>query len=172
MASKIYTNIETVFTFKDTGASGLGINTNGITLFKGSFSDQYDRGAGAHAALYRWVGQCEMNSAGVVGETVDLYVSPADDTTPNGPGYNSVITSTTKGSASSITGTTQLANLLYMGSIVVDTTDNSKLHTAQGIIFIPSRYMQLVVWNNTTKTLKTTNDINFVSFYPIPFESQ
>lgn len=167
--SKQYTAPESAITFGDSGKT-YTLNTNGTTTLAGAYSGQVDRGAGSFSPLLAWTCTTEMNSAGVVGETVQWYAAPSDGT--NTAGANVFITGTTASAASALTSANALLNLTYIGQIQVDSTDNTKTHTATGTTYLPWRYWQLVMWNATTKTLKATNNITICTFIPVPMEQQ
>lgn len=167
--SKQYTARETAITFQDSSGT-VAINVQNMATVTGSYSAQLDRGSGSTASLYNWRGTVQMNTTGVVGETVDLYIATSDGT--NTDGANNYITGTSASSLGALTSTNALKNLIYIGSVIVDVADANKTHTASGVVFIPTRYMQLVVWNGTTKTLKNTANANTFSLTPIPNEQQ
>ena len=70
------------------------------------------------------------------------------------------------GSANSLT------NMHYMGAVVVDTTSTDTNITKSGQVWIPARYINLVVFNNTADNLRTDTGVHHVGLTPTPHEVQ
>lgn len=167
MASKVYINVETAVAWKVSGGDevidlGATVAADGVRV--GAY---HDWGAAPRAANYMWFLDIDgFDTAPVVGETIDLYVTQSEDATlwdgPESPG------DTSDGAGN----TDRLKNLLFLGSAVVRSTTAADNVTASGVARIPARYFAPVVHNNTADTLLSTADAHEIRFYPIPDEVQ
>ena len=124
---------------------------------------QKDFGAGSTAGLYQWRLTVQFETAPVVGETVDVYLSTSDGTEEDGQ----------EGEADAAVGdTNSLKNMHFIGSLVVTSTDADHDMTASGVCRIPTRYVSPVIHNNTADNLQATNDTGEFTLTPIPDEIQ
>jgi len=163
-ASKEYVAIESALTFADSAQTPTETLTlTALAAAAGRISARHDLGAASHARLYEWRATFQMATAGVVGETIDLYVSTSDGTNPDGE----------EGTVDAALGSTNsLKNMDYIGSVTVDTTSINVDITASGECVINSRYFSVVVHNNTADALKTDTAVHSVKITPIPPEGQ
>lgn len=168
--SNVYTVRGTPITFKDSTGT-YAINIAGAAAGKGSWSAQADLGASPQPSVYGWECNVRMQTNGVLGEHVDFYLAPGDGTDIAGA---PLITSSA-GSLDTLTVTTQLPNLIFLGSVYVDVSDSTKSQSSFGMITVWTRYASLVYFNSTTKqltTTATTANVNYCSLTPLYFQAQ
>lgn len=168
MANKVFQQTETIISWKVSGgdeAIDLG-SANGAAdgVEVGSF---HDWGAAPQARRYMWFMDIDgFDTAPVIGESVDLYVTESEDSTlftgPEAPN------DTTTGAGN----VDRLKNLRYLGSAIVRSTTAADNLTVSGTVEIPARYFAPVVHNNTADKLLSSADAHEVRFYPIPPEIQ
>ncbi len=104
-----------------------------------------------------------MATAGVVGETIDLYISQSDGTNPDGE----------EGTADADVGSiNSLPNMKYIGSITIDTVSIDTDITSSGDFKSSARYFSVVVHNKSADALKTDTAVHTIRITPVPPESQ
>ena len=164
MPDKVYINPETSLLFADTAqAEDYALTLSALAAGAGRISAQADFGAASHSEWFTWRATFQMATAGVVGETIDIYLSTSNGTNPDGE----------EGVADAALGSTDsLRNMHYIGSVVVDTTTINTDISASGVCRIPTRYASVVVHNNTADALKTDTAVHGVVLTPIPPEVQ
>ncbi len=162
MPNKVYIARETPVVWSDT-TGDLAITINNLAAGAGRVGARKDFGAGSTSEFYSWRFTCQFETAPVVGETVDLYLSTSDGTEEDGQ----------VGTAdAALDAEDTLQNLLYLGSLVVTSTDADHDMTVSGTARIPTRYVSPVVWNDTADNLQATNDTGEFTLTPIPPEVQ
>lgn len=162
MATKVYIAPEAAVVFTD-NAGDVVITLQNLAAGAGRISVRHDKGAGSQAIDFEWRATMQFETAPVVGETVDLYISTSDGAQPDGE----------EGAAdAALSSTDKLPNMLYIGSVIVTSVGDATDMTASGMISIPTRYFSVVVHNNTADNLKNTINTCEVTFTPIPPESQ
>lgn len=163
MANKIYVNPETAITFADSAQSPSAIITfSALASGAGRISAQYDRGASARAAWYKWRFTCQLTGTNVVGAVIDLFLATSDGTNIDGE----------VGTSDAALTTDKRRNLLPIGSLTVDQTTSNTTMTASGLLYVPDRYLSLGVWNGTTLAFKTDTAVHKFSLTPMPPEIQ
>ena len=164
MANKIYRAIETALKFADSAQSpDKNLTLSALAAGAGRVSVQHDFGASSFSRLYGWRATVQMATAGVVGETIDIYLSTSDGTNPDGEEGVAV---------AALASSDSLANMHYIGSIVVDTTSTDTDITSSGFCTIDARYASVVLFNNTADALKTDTAVHSVKITPVPSEVQ
>jgi hypothetical protein len=164
VASKIYSAPESVITFQDSSGSAV-LTLQNLGAGVGRYSARYDRGAGSRAAWMwlRFVWQ--METAGVVGETVEVYlISWHEDGSLSDGALG------TSDAALTADLRRNLGNPALIG--IVDKTATTTNIAASGLVFLPSRYVSIGVWNATADNLENTANTSIVSLTPYPFEQQ
>ena len=163
MPNKIYRATETPVVFCESGGTepfGL-IN---LTAGQGRVSDQYDRGVGSLAQLHEIICVFQMETNGVVGEAIEVYLFESDGTYQDG----SVGTT----DASWTTGDKR-RNGMLIGAVIVDTTSTATNIVARfKDVPITSRYYSIGVWNATADNLENTANASRVIVTPQPPEIQ
>lgn len=162
MANKIYVARETAIVWSDT-AGDLVMTLNNLAAGAGRVGAQKDFGAGSTPEWYEWRLTVQFETAPVVGETVQVYLSTSDGTEEDGQ----------EGEADAALGSANsLKNMKLIGVLVVTSTDADHDMTASGICRISTRYVSPVIYNNTADNLQATNDTGEFTLTPIPPESQ
>jgi len=162
MANKVYVARETPIVWGDT-AGDLAMTINNLAAGAGRVGAERDFGAGSTAEWFTWRLTVQFETAPVVGETVDVYLSTSDGTEEDGQ----------EGVANAAVGdNNSLKNMLFIGSLVVTSVAPAHDMTASGVCRIPTRYVSPVIHNNTADNLKATNDTGEFTLTPIPPEVQ
>lgn len=167
MANKILGTVETLVNWAIAGDEVLDLGSSNGAADGVEVGAYHDWGVHPRSFDYMWFMDIDgFDTAPVIGETVDLYVTVGEVTTlftgPEAPG------DTSRGAGN----TDRLRNLLYLGSAVVRSTTAADNLTASSRIHIPQRFFAPVVHNNTADKLLSTADAHTVGFYPIPPEVQ
>lgn len=162
MANKIYQNNETAVDFNSAGS--VVWSWASVAFGAGRKSAQWDRGAGAQAKEFTWFAKTKLQATPVVGETIDLYLARSNDGTAYEGGLSA--------GDGAFTDEDALNNMLFIGSIVVDTTTTDAIH-AGGTFNMDFRYGVLVIWNATAaETLSATAGDHDFDITPTPDEVQ
>ena len=165
--SKQYINPESAITFADSAQTPtVTITLTALQTVTGRVSAQYDRGASARAAHFKWTFTTQLNGTNIVGAEVQLYIARGDGTAAGQIDGNVGTTDAALASANKVN------NLQYLGSLIVDQTTTNTTMTVSGYCFIPSRYISLVVYNATTLPLTTSTSVHTFTLIPTPFEMQ
>lgn len=165
MANKIYTVVEELITFSDSGGSAV-ITLQNLTTGTGRLSARYDRSTGSKPSRARIWGKFQMETAGVVGEQIEVYVVDwSSHATPLGDGA--------LGTADAAFTADQRRNLGAPALIViVDKTTTAADIIGSAIIEVVGRYVSVAVWNATADNLENTANANQVSIEWLPDEIQ
>lgn len=112
----------------------------------------------ARATRYHFRFLVQQETAGVVGETIDLYWKGGDNTDfDNDDGTGDI----------ALSAEDKLKNLKYLGSIVVDEAAADVDLSISGVFENFDRTGQPVVFNNSADNLQATNNVSFVTVTPI-----
>lgn len=162
MANKVYVARETPIVWSDT-VGDLVITLNNLATTVARVGAQKDFGAGSTSEWYEWRLTVQFDTAPVVGETVDIYMSTSNGTEEDGQ----------EGVADADVGDNgSLKNMQFIGSLVVTTATADHDMTTSGICRIATRYVSPVIHNNTANNLQATNDTGEFTLTPIPPEIQ
>jgi hypothetical protein len=161
MANKIYVARETGIVWSDT-TGDLAMTLNNLAAAAVRVGARKDWGAGSTSEWYEWRLTVQFETAPVVGETVNCYISTSDGTEEDGQ----------CGTADAAGDTNMIKNMNFIGSLVVTSTDADHDMTASGICRIPMRYCSPVIHNNTADNLQATNNTGEFTLTPIPPEVQ
>lgn len=141
----------------------MALTFNNLAASAGRVGARKDLGSGSTSEWYSWRLTVQFDTAPVVGETVEIYLSTSDGTEEDGQ----------VGTADAALGSSNdLANLKLIGILTVTSTDADHDMTASGICRIPTRYVSPVIYNNTADNLQATNDVSKFVLVPIPPEIQ
>lgn len=163
MVNKVYINPETSKTWTDTGGD-YAFDLGGLAADGVRASTYGDLGAAPRSEWFRWQLIIDgFDTAPVVGETVNVYISLSDDATV----FDGDV-SGTDGASSTVV----LPNLKYLGTATVQTTTTTDELVVSGIARIPARYVVAVVHNNTADALASSGDAHKFILTPIPAEVQ
>ena len=162
MVNKVYINPEATVTWSDTGGDET-LDLGGLAADAVRVGDRHDFGATARSEWFEWRVLIDgFTAAPVVAEAVDFYISTSDGTIEDGE----------VGTVDAAGATTDLPNLHYIGSAVVQTTTAGDNLQTGGIVRIVSRYASPVVHNNTANVLQSAADNHNFILTPIPPEIQ
>jgi len=168
MANEVYLARGTTIDWLIAGteALDLGDGANGLADAVGVGS-YHDFGAAPQPDEYEMVVDIDgFDTAPVVGETVDFYITEsADASLWTGP-------ETPADTADALGSTVRLPNLMYVGSAVVHTTTAGDNLTAKFVFRSTARYIAPVVHNNTADALLTTADAHRINITPIYYQGQ
>lgn len=120
-------------------------------------SDQHDLGDDPRAHEYRVRVTVQFATAPVVGETVDVYLATSDGEDIDG-GVGAIDAAVTDD---------ELANLIFLGSLVVTSTSASHSMTASFVATILDRYISIVVANETADNLANSDTVSRVVVTPV-----
>lgn len=152
MANEVYQLIGTAVSFSSAG--DVAFSAASVAFGAGRKSAQWDTGVTPQPAEYSWRAKTKLQATPVVGETIDFYMATSDGT---------IIDGTTTAADAAFTDEDALKNMLYLGSLVVDTTGTDSIQ-ASGTFRMHERYGVLVMWNATAaETLSATaGDHDFI----------
>lgn len=161
MADKIYVARETAVKWTDT-AGDEPITLKNLAAGAVRLGDRYDWGAGSTSEWYEWRCTVQFETAPVVGETIDIFLSTSDGAEEDGQ----------LGVADAAGDTNSIKNMHFIGSVVVTSTDADHDMTASGICRIATRYVSPCIHNNTADNLRNDDDMSEFTLTPIPPEVQ
>jgi hypothetical protein len=164
MANKVYVARETPIVWTDSSGD-LAITLNDLAAGAVRVGARKDLGGGttdSTADRYTWRASVQFKTDPAVGESVDIYMATSDGTNPDGE----------VGVADALITTNDLANLVFLGSVIATSTDADHVMTASGIITIATRYVSPVVHNASADNLKATANTSSVTLTPAPPELQ
>ena len=149
MATKdIYVNPGAAKTWKDS-AGDFVMTMASLATAGGRIGAQWDRGAGAQPALYRWQFRWRANTAPTVGNLVRLYLAIGDDGTYISNGL---------GTADAAVASEALCgNCLPIDSVEVTEAVTTRDFVKAGLIWIRSRYVSPIVFNASGVSFHATS---------------
>jgi len=159
----IYNTRETALVFADSSQTpDANLTLSALAADAGRVSDQQDLTA-TSSRMYEWRAVVQFGTAPVAGEAVNSYAAYGDTTVQDG-GVGTM--------DSALGSVNTLPNLHFIGSVVVDTTSTNTDVVASGVFACSSRYITIVVHNNTADALRTSGTVNNVTITPIPDQIQ
>lgn len=162
MVAKFYQNDETQIVWNDTSTPRT-FTLNNLAAGAGRQGDLHDLGASARAHRFAWRAWAPFATTPVFGEGVRVYIKTSDGTIPdNDDGVTDA----------AVSDEDKLANLLQIGTIIVDEEATGVTMVANGLIILPHQWIAPVFWNATADNLVATDDLSGFALTPIPFESQ
>jgi len=152
MTSKAYVLDETTILVNGETGADIVLSGENVAGSAGRVSAVKDWGASAHAFLYGWVCEVQWQTGPGQFATLDLYLAEYDE---------SGVPPADIGTADAALGPVeQLRNLRYLGSVVVEANDTTKM-VASGTYLSTKRYHQWVIYNTAASSINAT-DTNFV----------
>jgi hypothetical protein len=162
MPNRVYRAVESAIVFCESGGTEPFTLIN-LAAGAGRVSDQYDRGAGSLAQLHEITAVFQMETAGVVGEAIEVYLFESDGTYQDG----------TVGVSDAALTTDKRRNGMFVGAVIVDTTSTATNIVARfKDVPITSRYYSVGVWNATADNLENTANASRIIVTPMPPELQ
>lgn len=159
-ASKQYTAPGTPIVFTDSGGN-VNLDLASLAYGTGECSAEYDKGEGSQPDLYRVTASMSWDSAPIANETVEVYVVSHDGTVKPG----GIVDDAAVAAA-------QLLNLGPPACIVVAQSTSQGPYVAQGIAYVPDRYLNVVVYNRSAGDNLENDASCFVTLTPMPPEMQ
>src|SRR5262245_55913036 len=143
MPSKNYTLIEEQILFQDSGGSAV-LALQNLAAGSGRYSDRYDRGTGSKPGWARIYATIQFEATGITGETVEVYVVPwSIHSTPRAAG-GLATTGAALGSDLRRNLNDGIPHLLVKTD---KTTAQTDIIGFAPLVFVPGRYLSVVVWN-------------------------
>lgn len=162
MANLIYQNEGTILSWKDSGGDYV-ITLNNLAAGAGRQGAVHDFGVAARAPRFAWRLGVEFETAPVVGEYVGIFAKTSDGTDPdNDDGTGDA----------AVSAEDKLKNLTQIGSLIVDEAVVDVQMAASGLVLLPHRYFQPVIWNYAADNLQATANINVFTLAPVAYEVQ
>lgn len=161
MANLVYVKRETPVVWTDAGGD-LVITLNNLAAGAVRLGARKDWGAGSTSEWYEWRCTVQFETAPVVGQTVDIYLSTSDGAEEDGQ----------LGAADAAADTDSIRNMKFVGSVAVTSTDADHAMTASGVCRITTRYVSPCIYNHTADNLRADNDASEITLTPIPPEVQ
>lgn len=146
----------TPIVFSDSGGDVV-ITLANLLAAAARISARYDQGAGATAIDWEMRATFQMDTAGVIGDAIRVYVSTSDGTNPDGE----------EGVADAAATVAKLTNMHPGVTMVVDTVTPTVDITASCHVIITSRYFSIVVENATADSLENTAEVNQIVMTPL-----
>jgi len=171
MANLIYRNRETTKWFVPAAAvqvEDYAFEVHDLAAGAGRQSAQCDLGEGAVPALYEWRAFVQFATAPVLNEVVNIYLKTAGHSA-SATAHPDNDDGTGEGAVSAVA---KLANLQWIGCIVVDEAVQDIEMVASGQVFIAARAFQVVFWNATADGLSNDVDENGFMISAVPMEVQ
>lgn len=160
--NKIYVAPGTGVNFKDANGDVVFTLKDGVDLANGQVSDQWDRGAGAVPARYKWEATMKWVATPTLGDAVRIYLYAAQKA-------NTAVDLTGDGDVSA---ETKFGNFAMIGQVLCTVAADQAFY-ASGIIEIYGRYVNLGVWNaSASKDLNATSEACSITLTPMPDDIQ
>lgn len=166
MAGELYRVVDTGVTWTNTGGDEV-LDLGGLAAGAVRVGAYHDWGAGAKPDEYMGVLKLDgWDTAPVIGETVDVYISESQDGTIfSGP-------ETPSDAADEAGDTDRLKNLLGPFSAAVHSTTATDDVVIVFYYQSAARFHAPVVHNNTADALLSTGDAHILTIYPNYYQSQ
>lgn len=146
MANKILVSRGTPVVWGDSGQDAV-LTLNNLAASAGRVGARHDFSTGSTSEWFSWRLTVQFETAPVVGEQVEIYLSTSDGSEEDGQ----------VGTGDAALGSTNdLANLKLIGVLTVTSTDADHDMTVSGICRIPTRYVSPVIYNATADNLQAT----------------
>jgi hypothetical protein len=154
MTSKAQILTGTALKFNGEAGADKAFSMEGVTTGAGRVSEQKDLGASPRDFAFDWTCELLCQATPTQYATVDFYIAVAPDN-------DATMIPGDVGNADAALGDLdQLRNLQYIGSVVIEEADTSKM-VGFGSFECTGRYLTIVGVNNSGATLNAT-DSNFI----------
>jgi hypothetical protein len=162
MPNKVYRAVETAIVFRDSSGDVV-MTLQNLAAGAGRVSAQQDRGADSRSQYHEVTAVFQMETAGVVGEAIEVWLFESDGTYQDG----------TVGISDAALTTDKRRNGMLVGAVIVDTTSTATNIVARfKDVPITSRYYSVGIWNATADNLEDTANASRVIVTPMPPEIQ
>lgn len=140
MANKVYQVAESDITWLASGGTNV-LTLTSLAAGAGRQGAQHDFGTSPRPIRFAWRAWVKANATPTVGQVIEIYAKTSDGSHPD----NSDGTSDAAVSAAG-----KLLNLVRLGAIVIDQASTTPEFVASGMVELPHRYFQPVLWNAMT----------------------
>ena len=167
MTSKIYTLQETGTVWADSGAD-LAMTLASLAAGAARQGAVKDLGVltTARATRFVWRVKVMQDTAGVVGETIPVYLKFGTDN-------HATVYDNDDGTGDiAVSNVNKLKNLRHICTLQVDEAAADIPLSKSGIIDIPERYVMPVIYNNTADILSAPSGDSWFSLYPLVWQGQ
>jgi hypothetical protein len=158
LTQSIYQKFGTSVVFANTGGN-ITMTMKNIATGAGRISAQKDWGATPQPGWYKWEATMLPTSSPTLGLSWRIYAMVS---------YAAATAIDTATTDTALTAETQLSNFTQLGSVYVSVSGAGPFY-ANGVVFLPGRYMNLGWWNasgvNTANT-DTTTTITMTPLFP------
>ena len=162
MPNLVHQNEGTILSWKDSGGDYV-MSLQNLATVSGQQGARHDFGVAARSPRFAWRLGVEFETQPVLNEFIGIYAKTSDGTDPdNDDGTGDA----------AVSAEDKLSNLSRIGTLLVDEAIVDVQMAKSGIILLPHRYFQPVVWNFTVDSLQNTANINVFTLTPVPFEIQ
>jgi len=163
MTQQIQIQAGTALKFNGEAGADVAFSMEGVADGAGRVSAQYDLGADPRDFQFKWTGEVLFQATPTQYATLDFYIATAPDND------STMITGDVGASDAALGDLNQLRNLTYIGSIICEQADTTKM-VGSGVFTCLERYLTIVAVNNSGATTNAT-DSNFI-FNLIPYNLQ
>jgi len=159
----IYRALQTPITFKESSGSAV-LTLNNLAHGAGRISARYDRGAGSQPEEFNLLSVLCWETAGVVGERVEIYIVESDGTDADG----ALGTADAAWTDANIKPNMKLACI----NTTQATTGDAK-NVARRRVIITERYFSIAVWSMSAAShLQADDNASYISLVPVPPDIQ
>ncbi len=137
MANKVYQIAETDITWLASGGTN-ALTLTSLSAGAGRQGARHDFGTSARPIRFAWRAWIKANATPTVGQVIEVYIKTSDGThSDNSDGT----------SDSAVSSGDKRHNLQRLGIIVIDQASTTPEFVASGMVELPHRYVQPVLWN-------------------------
>ena len=116
----------------------------------------------SRATWYRWYAENQCQATPTVGNLIRYYLSLwNDDTTPDDSDGD------VGASDAAFATENDLKNITHIGNVIVDAATADVVFAASGMVYLPVRYVSLVVWNASGASLTNDNAEHVFKLAPV-----
>jgi hypothetical protein len=155
MANEAYILTGTALKINGEAGADYAWSVEGLTNAAGRVSAQIDLGSGARPGLYQWSCEAQLQATPTQYKTLDLYIASAPDND------STQISGDVGATDAALGDVDMLKNLRFIGAVVSENAAASEACVNSGDVYISTRYISMVIYNDTGATVNAT-DSNFV----------
>jgi hypothetical protein len=159
----VYRALQTAITFKESGGSAV-LTLNNLAHGAGRISARYDRGAGSQPEDFLLKSVLCWETAGVVGERVEIYIVESDGTDAEGA----------LGTADAAWTDANIKPNLRIACInTTQATTGDAKNVASRRVTITERYFSIAVWSASAAShLQADDNASYIILTPVPPDVQ
>jgi len=166
MANEAFIEIQTAKLINGEAGADVAFSVEGLTNANGRVSAQYDIGASPRPYLFRWSCEVQFQATPTQYKGLELYVAGAPDADAT------QIDGDIGASDAALGDVDMRRNLQFIGYVISENAAASEKCVASGSFEFYSRYLSLVVYNDSGATINAT-DSNFrFDLQPIAIQGQ